>query len=93
MDDDSSVACCWLFHRATCCSHDPMTINNPPKLIGILLAMVLLTVVFGMGTLSESGYIGLMGLMIGYLVGNGVAARNHLPVEPTITNKNHERDY
>ena len=70
-----------------------MTVNNPPKFIGILLAMILLTVVFGMGTLSESGYIGLMGLMIGYLVGNGVAARNDQPVEPTITNKHYEKGY
>lgn len=62
-----------------------MTVNNPPKLIGILLAMVLLTVVFGLGKLSESGYIGLMGLIVGYLVGNGIAARADQPVEPTLT--------
>jgi hypothetical protein len=62
-----------------------MDINNPPKLIGILVAMVLLTIVFGLGTLSESGYLGLMGLLVGYLVGNGIAARQGQPVEPVVT--------
>lgn len=61
-----------------------MNINNPAKLWGILLAMILLTVVFGLGKLTESGYIGLMGLIVGYLVGNGIAARNGDPVEPAI---------
>ena len=51
-----------------------VNVNNPPKLLGILLGMVLLTVVFAIGTLSESGYLGLMGLIVGYLVGDGVAA-------------------
>jgi hypothetical protein len=61
-----------------------VNINNPAKLWGILLAMILLTVVFGLGKLTESGYIGLMGLIVGYLVGNGIAARNGDPVEPAI---------
>lgn len=46
--------------------------------------MLCLTAVFAVGTLSESGYIGLMGLLIGYLVGNGVAARAGDPVEPVL---------
>jgi len=61
-----------------------MNVNNPPKLIGILLAMVLLTVVFALDKLSESGYIGLMGLIVGYLVGNGIAARDGTTVQPII---------
>lgn len=61
-----------------------MSVNNPPKLLGIILAMVLLSILFGMGRLTESGYIGLMGLLIGYLVGNGIAARNGEPVQPAL---------
>lgn len=61
-----------------------MNVNNPPKLIGILLAMVLLTVVFAIDKLSESGYLGLMGLIVGYLVGNGIAARSGEPVQPVV---------
>mgnify|MGYP001811300158 CR=1 FL=1 len=62
-----------------------MTVSNMPKLIGILLAMCLLTLVFGLGKLSESGYLGLMGLIVGYLVGNGIAARAGEPVQPVIS--------
>lgn len=61
-----------------------MNVNNPPKLIGILLAMILLTIVFALGTLSESGFLGLMGLLVGYLVGNGVAATSGEPVKPAL---------
>ena len=60
--------------------------NNPPKMLGILLAMVLLTIVFALGKLSESGYIGLIGYLVGYLVGNGhgIAARSGDTVIPAI---------
>ena len=61
-----------------------MNVNNLPKLLVLLLAMILLTAVFGLGKLSESGYIGLMGLIVGYLVGNGIAARNGDTVEPAL---------
>jgi hypothetical protein len=61
-----------------------VNVTNAPKLVGILLAMVLLTIVFALGTFTESGYLGLMGLIVGYLVGNGVAARNGDPVQPVI---------
>ena len=61
-----------------------MTVSNMPKLVGILLAMCLLTAVFAMGKLSESGYLGLMGLIVGYLVGNGIAARDGTTVQPII---------
>lgn len=69
-----------------------MTVNNPPKMIGILLAMVLLTVVFALDKLTESGYLGLMGLIVGYLVGNGVAARRSEPVEPVLSASSADAD-
>jgi hypothetical protein len=55
-----------------------------PKLIGIIIAMLVLSGVFFAGRLSESGYIGLMGLLVGYLVGNGIAAAQNDPVQPAI---------
>ena len=74
-----------------------MSVNNAPKLLGILLAMVLLTLVFGLGKLTESGYIGLMGLIVGYLVGNGIAAKNGDPVQPALAESTnhlaHRTDY
>lgn len=61
-----------------------MNVNNAPKLVGIILAMVCLSILFGLDKLTESGFLGLMGLIVGYLVGNGVAARQGDPVEPVI---------
>jgi hypothetical protein len=63
---------------------------NWPKLVGIMLAMILLSVVFVTGALSESGYLGLMGLLVGYLVGNGVALRAGDPVEPVVGRQNRD---
>lgn len=61
-----------------------LTVVNAPKLVGIIVAMVLLSILFGIGSLSESGFLGLMGLLVGYLVGNGVAAQQNDPVQPII---------
>lgn len=61
-----------------------MTLNNTPKAVGIVLCMILLTLVFALDKLSEAGYIGLMGLIVGYLVGNGIAAKAGEPVEPVL---------
>ena len=61
-----------------------INVNNPPKLYGILLAMVLLSICLIAGKLSEAAYFGMMGTMLGYLVGNGVAARNGDPVQAVL---------
>ncbi len=61
-----------------------MNLNNPPKFVGVLMAMVLLTVVFGIDKLTEAAYVGLMGMLVGYLVGNGIAARQGEVVEPVL---------
>lgn len=70
-----------------------MTVTNMPKLVGILVAMLCLSVLFGLDKLTESGFLGLMGLIVGYLVGNGIAARNSDPVQPIIGESDaHRRD-
>lgn len=68
-----------------------MNVNNPPKLVGILFAMLCLSILFGMSKLSESGYIGLMGLLVGYLVGNGIAATRGEPVQPVMGESAHHQ--
>lgn len=65
-----------------------MKVTNQPKLVGIMAAMLCLSILFGLDKLTESGYIGLMGLIVGYLVGNGVAARNGDTVQPVIGETN-----
>ena len=64
--------------------HHVHTVVNTSKLIGIVTAMVLLSALFAIDRLTESGYIGLMGLLVGYLVGNGIARATREPVEPVI---------
>ena len=61
-----------------------LAVINAPKLVGIITAMLLLSALFAIDRLTESGYIGLMGLLVGYLVGNGVAGRSGVPVDPII---------
>jgi hypothetical protein len=61
-----------------------VNLNNPPKFYGVLVAMILLSTVFALDKLTESAYVGLMGLLVGYLVGNGIAATRGEPVEPML---------
>lgn len=61
-----------------------MKVNNPPKLLGILVAMIIIGVLLGLGSISESAGVPLLTLLVGYLVGNGVAARKGDPVEPAL---------
>lgn len=62
-----------------------MNVNNAPKLLGLMVALITFAVLFGLDKLSESAFVGLSGLIVGYLVGNGIAARNGQPVEPILT--------
>jgi len=68
-----------------------VNVNNPPKLLGIIVAMILLSAVFAFGTLSESGFLGLMGLLVGYLVGNGIAAKNGETTTPVFQETDNQR--
>lgn len=61
-----------------------LTVVNSPKLGGIIVAMALLATLFALDRLSESAFVGMFGALVGYLVGNGVAAKNHDPVTPVI---------
>lgn len=70
-----------------------MYVNNLPKLAGIIVAMLCLSILFGLERLTESGYIGLMGLIVGYLVGNGIAARRGDPVEPVLSESAGHREH
>lgn len=64
-----------------------MMVSNVPKLVGIIVAMILLTGLAYTGRLSEVGYMGLMGLLVGYLVGNGVQARSDEPTSPPVLSR------
>lgn len=62
-------------------------VNNPPKLYGIALFMVLASVGLFIGRLDATQWLASIGPFAGYLVGNGVAARKGDPIEPAISRK------
>lgn len=61
-----------------------MNVNNPPKMIVVVLALICLTVLLMSNTIDSAEGLGLIGLIVGYGVGNGIAAKQGDPVEPMI---------
>lgn len=64
-------------------------VNNPPKLVGVLLGMIMLGVLMAMHVIVQDVGAPMFTLFIGYLVGNGVAAKHDEPVQPML-GKHHE---
>lgn len=61
-----------------------MKLNNPPKAFIVLVALVCLTILLALNRIDQATATGMMGTIIGYAVGNGIAARKGEPVEPII---------
>lgn len=64
-----------------------MILQNPPKALIALVALICITVLRGLDKLDQASFNGLAGLIVGYAVGNGVAARKGDPVDPIIGSK------
>lgn len=64
-----------------------MTLKNPSKATIALVALICLTVLRFGDKIDQATFAGLGGLIIGYAVGNGVAAKQGVPVEPIIGKK------
>ncbi len=64
-----------------------MTITNPPKALIALISLVCLTVLLAIGAIDKATGTGMIGTIIGYAVGNGIAAKQGVPVNPIIGNK------
>lgn len=64
-----------------------MTIQNPPKALIVLVGMICITVLMGLHAIDQSAGTGLLGSIIGYAVGNGIAAKANQPVDPIIGKK------
>lgn len=64
-----------------------MSITNPPKALIVLVALVCLTVLMATHTLDSTTGAGMLGTIIGYGVGNGIAARKGETVEPIFGQK------
>lgn len=64
--------------------YEHLNLNNPPKFYIVVLSLVCITALLITGTIESDAGLGLIGLIVGYAVGNGIAAKNHEPVEPII---------
>ena len=64
-----------------------MNIANPSKAMIALVALVCLTVLLATNSVDQSAGTGLIGMIAGYAVGNGIAARRGEEVTPNIGKK------
>ena len=64
-----------------------MKITNPPKALIALVGLVCLTVLMALNSIEEATGTGLIGSILGYAIGNGIAARQNQPVSPIIGRK------
>ena len=64
-----------------------MKITNPPKALIALVGLLCITVLMALESIEQTSGMPVLTLIIGYAVGNGIAARQGSPVEPIIGNK------
>ena len=61
-----------------------MNITNPPKALIALVGLVCLTVLMAVNAIDSDTGVPILTTIIGYSVGNGIAARKGDPVDPII---------
>ena len=61
-----------------------MIISNLPKALIALVGLVCLTLLMALNSIEEATGTGLIGSILGYAIGNGIAARQGQPVSPII---------
>lgn len=61
-----------------------MNIQNPSKALIALVALICVSVLLAVNAIDESAGTGLIGMIAGYAVGNGIAARKGEDVTPII---------
>ena len=61
-----------------------MKLANPTKAFIALVGLICLTILRFGNKLDEAAFTGLGGMILGYAVGNGVAAKQGVPVQPII---------
>lgn len=64
-----------------------MNIANPSKAMIALVALICVTILLATNSVDESAGTGLIGMIAGYAVGNGIAARRGDEVTPIIGRK------
>jgi len=64
-----------------------MNLTNPPKALIAMVAMIVIAVLMVADSIANEAGTGMLGTIVGYAVGNGVAAKAGKPVEPIIGKK------
>lgn len=64
-----------------------MSLANPSKALIALVGLICITVLMVADSISQDAGIGLVSAIIGYAIGNGIAAKSGQPVEPIIGKK------
>jgi hypothetical protein len=65
-----------------------VNVANPSKALIALVGLVCITVLMVTDSISQDAGIGLVSAIIGYAIGNGIAAKQGQPVDPIIGKKN-----
>ncbi len=61
-----------------------MTLQNPSKALIALVALICVTVLIAVGAIDSDQGLPIITMIVGYAVGNGIAARKGDPVDPII---------
>jgi hypothetical protein len=61
---------------------------NPSKALIALVGLVCMTVLIAVGSINQDQGLPIITMIVGYSVGNGMAALSNKPVEPIIKKKN-----
>ena len=61
-----------------------MTLQNPSKALIALVALICMTVLIAVGSIDSDQGLPIITMIVGYAVGNGIAAKKGEPVEPII---------
>ena len=61
-----------------------LNLNNPPKFYVVVLTLICLTALMLTNTIEAESGLALIALIVGYGIGNGIAAVNNERVEPMI---------
>jgi hypothetical protein len=64
-----------------------MNLTNPPKALIAMVAMIVIAVLMVADSIANEAGTGMLGTIVGYAVGNGIAAKGGKPVEPIIGKK------
>jgi hypothetical protein len=67
-----------------------MTLANPPKALIALVALILISGLMAIDAITTDAGMPLFTMIVGYAIGNGVAAKQNVPVQPIVGRKHEE---